>query len=426
MTADALFDQQHLWHPYAPADGIPCPIVREAKGVRLTLTDGTELIDGMSSWWCMIHGYRHPAIAAAVEAQLHRLPHVMFGGLTHEPAIELGRLLLELVPDNLTRIFYADSGSVSVEVAMKMALQYQHALGEHTRVQFAALRGGYHGDTWHPMSVCDPETGMHKLYRGRLPIQHFLPRPQSRFDGKLLPADCAALENFFHTHGKTTAAFIIEPIAQGAGGMWFYHPDYLRRLAELCREHGVLLIADEIATGFGRTGELFGVCHADVAPDIMCLGKALTGGTMSFAAVLCTEAAAQTISRGEARVLMHGPTFMANPLACAAAIASLRLIQQGQWREQTAQIARILREELRAAIPQDYAADVRILGAIGVIETKAAIDIARITPMFLDAGIWVRPFGKLVYLMPPFIISDADLRTLCRQLLAVLDNYFHG
>ncbi|MBV7434610.1 adenosylmethionine--8-amino-7-oxononanoate transaminase [Cardiobacteriaceae bacterium TAE3-ERU3] len=423
-SAIQQFDSEHIWHPYASAHGGVTPyVVSDAEGVYLTLEDGRKLIDGMSSWWCVIHGYKHPVLNAAIQEQCECFAHVMFGGLTHEPAVQLARDLLDVVPQGLARVFFCDSGSVSVEVAMKMALQYQQARGETQRVQFATVLGGYHGDTWHPMSVCDPHTGMHSLYQGRLAAQHFLPRPQSRFDGELCADDVKALDGFFAAHGDEVAAFIIEPIVQGAGGMWFYHPDYLRHLAERCRKHGILLIADEIATGFGRTGEWFAINHAVITPDIMCIGKALTGGYVSFAATLCTDAVADTISAAEPGVMMHGPTFMGNPLACAVASASLGLLRNEAWREQVAAIAAHLQAALSPLKDWDAVADVRVLGAIGVVELHEAVDMAVITPMFVEAGVWVRPFGKLVYLMPPFVISAAELQQLSDALVAVLKAY---
>ncbi|UJF24911.1 adenosylmethionine--8-amino-7-oxononanoate transaminase [Suttonella sp. R2A3] len=421
-----VFDQAHIWHPYSsPTPALPPYEVTAAKGVILDLADGRQLIDGMSSWWSVIHGYQHPDINAAMCAQIERFAHVMFGGLTHEPAVRLSQRLLSIVPSSLAHVFYCDSGSVAVEVAMKMALQYQHARGETQRRQCATILGGYHGDTWHPMSVCDPQTGMHHLYHDRLMTQHFLPRPRSRFDdAQCCDEDKNALNDFFVAHGERIAAFILEPIVQGAGGMWFYHPDYLRHLATCCKAYGVLLVADEIATGFGRTGQWFAVNHADITPDIMCLGKALTGGYISFAATLCTTEVAHTIASGDPGVLMHGPTFMANPLACATADASLQLLQQGTWQAQVQTIAAHFNDTLLPLRTRDYIADVRVLGAIGVIELHDAVNMAHIVPRLVAAGIWVRPFGRLVYLMPPFVISAAQLTDLTDALIGVLDGLY--
>lgn len=425
ITAIQHFDKHHLWHPYAAAQNdLLAYEVTGASGVYLHLADGRRLIDGMSSWWCVIHGYQHPTINAAMHAQIERFAHVMFGGLTHEPAVSLGQRLLKLVPDGLQHVFYCDSGSVAVEVAMKMALQYQQACAQKQRVCFATVRGGYHGDTWQPMSVCDPQTGMHSLYHGRLMSQHFLPRPRSRFNGELQAEDIKALDDFFTTHGKQIAAFIIEPIVQGAGGMWFYHPAYLQHLAQCCRAHGVLLITDEIATGFGRTGRLFGVNHANITPDIMCIGKALTGGYISFAATLSTADVAQTISSGNPGLLMHGPTFMANPLACATATASLDLLIENNWSAQVSAIEAQLRIALMPLMACDYVADIRVLGAIGVIELHEPVVMAHITPLLVDAGVWVRPFGRLVYLMPPFVINSAQLNALTDAVINVLDKLY--
>ncbi|GAB6068692.1 adenosylmethionine--8-amino-7-oxononanoate transaminase [Methylothermus subterraneus] len=416
------FDRAHLWHPYSALPGQPVWPVVEARGTRLKLADGRELIDGMASWWCAVHGYRHPRLNAALNTQLERLAHVMFGGLTHEPAIALGQRLLKLVPAGLEKIFFCDSGSVAVEVALKLALQYFQAQGQAAKRKFLALRGGYHGDTFGAMAVCDPVTGMHRLFAGFLPKQFFAPRPSCRFGDPWDPKDAQPLAAIIERHHREIAALILEPIVQGAGGMWFYHPDYLRTARRLCDEFKILLIADEIATGFGRTGRLFACEHAGIRPDILCLGKALTGGYLSLAATLTTAEVAATVCAGEAKCLMHGPTFMANPLACQVAAESLDLLLESDWQANVTRIEAGLRQGLAPCQTLPAVAEVRVLGAIGVVELKAPVDLAAITPKLVERGVWLRPFGKLIYTMPAYCIAEDEIGALCQAIYEVISD----
>lgn len=418
------YDRDHIWHPYSSMINPPpvYPIV-SAQGVYLKMSGGRELIDGMASWWSTIHGYNHPALNATAHAQIDKMSHVMFGGITHEPAIELARKLIDLTPATLDKVFIADSGSVAVEVAIKMAIQYWHALDNPEKHKLVTIRSGYHGDTFGAMSVCDPINGMHEIFTAVLPKHHFADRPEIGFHQAWEDSDIASLKKIIEEHHQELAALILEPIVQGAGGMRFYSPHYLKAARALCDEYNLLLIADEIATGFARTGKMFACQHADITPDIICLGKAITGGYMSLAATLTTTKIAETISAGGAGCFMHGPTFMGNPLACAIANTSLQLLNDSDWKPNMRRIEAALQTGLQPAAEFKGVAEVRCLGGIGVIELEQAVDSARIQKMLVDAGIWVRPFGKLVYIMPPYIMDTETLNRLTSSITQVLYRY---
>ncbi|OKK17978.1 adenosylmethionine--8-amino-7-oxononanoate transaminase [Streptomyces sp. NBC_00341] len=416
-------DRAHVWHPYGPMPGRQEPLVVEsASGVRLRLAEPAhgqhELVDGMSSWWSAVHGYNHPVLNEAARGQLDRMSHVMFGGLTHEPAVRLATRLVEITPEPLRHVFLADSGSVSVEVAVKMCLQYWRSAGRPAKQRLLTWRGGYHGDTWQPMSVCDPEGGMHELWSGALPRQVFADEPPAGFDAEPDAAYATHLRELIAHHADELAAVIVEPVVQGAGGMRFHSPGYLRVLREACDANGVLLVFDEIATGFGRTGKLFAAEHAGVSPDVMCVGKALTGGYLTMAATLCTSEVAEGISRGEVPVLAHGPTFMGNPLASAVACASIELLLGQDWEQEVKRIEAGLRDGLSAAFDLPGVRDVRVLGAIGVVQLDHEVDMAAATEAAVREGVWLRPFRDLVYTMPPYVTGDDDVARICRAVCA--------
>ena len=423
MTAQELLqlDRAHVWHPYTSFTnpGMVTP-VSHAQGAKLHLADGKVLIDGMSSWWSTLHGYNHPVLNQAVIDQVGKMSHVMFAGITHEPAVKLASTLAEITPEGLNKVFYSDSGSVAVEVALKMAMQYWHAQGQSQRTTFLTLKRGYHGDTFGAMAVCDPHSGMHHLFHHALSHHLFAEAPTCKFDEPFQETHIAKFAQLIQQHRQKIAAVILEPILQGAGGMHFYSPEYLRRVRELCDKHEILLIVDEIATGFGRTGKLFACEYAGISPDIMCIGKALTAGYITLAATLCNDKVSNGICNSDKGVFMHGPTYMGNALACAVANASIELLLKSDWQNSVAAISQQLLTELTPCKDFSYVTDVRVLGAIGVVELKNPVDVSKVMPQFIEAGVWVRPFGNVIYLMPPFIISKDELSTLTSAVLKIV------
>ena len=422
QTESLEFDKNHVWHPYTSmSKPLPSYLVESAEGVYITLASGEKLVDGMSSWWSVLHGYNHPELNQALIKQTEKFAHVMFGGLTHEPAIELAKTLIELTPKGLNKVFLSDSGSVSVEVALKMSIQYWHSKNKPEKHKILTVRNGYHGDTFAAMSVCDPVNGMHQLFEPVLMKNLFAPAPKTRFDQAWNATDVEALTAMFAQHHQQIAAFIIEPIVQGAGGMRLYHPNYLKTCRKLCDQYNVLMIADEIATGLGRTGKLFACEWADISPDIICLGKTLTGGYMTLAATLCTDEVANTISHGEAGCFMHGPTFMGNPLACAVANANLKILKRNQWQQQVTNIEQVFKQQLLPLKNHHRVQDIRVLGAIGIVQSTERVDMAEIQKRFVELGVWIRPFGQLIYIMPPFISDKTQLSLLINAISTVLD-----